>query len=617
MKTHSVAWRRVLPSGGTSSRSFPIASLRGGPSLRAGRRCAAAAGLILGLAGGLFAQTHEGPGGESNLRRATIDCAPSLAESTPIGDRFSGVSVWHYLGTTPDERMFHEWAEAMPAGWLKQTYPWLKEIQVFAASGGSYLGYAGRPGDVMGPEFNRDLFRHPGDRSVTDDYDFSPLVRACRNIVRQGLKPCLKLHAVPLKLSREPKMDWFRTNSRPPADYRVYADYLSALVRAMVTACGRDEVRQWRWMVGTEIDNETWWEAADGTAATSMQEMFNCYDWSVYAVERVLGPETGPIGTHVTLAMHALWDADCFLEHCRSGPNAATGKTGARLDFLGISIYDSSPLNAHGGAALGDFDHKAAQARADLDRHGFAAVPVEVDEGGILYGTDDKWLWTGLCMADSFDASWTALSFRKMLDDGVEHWSRWPALRTGGLFVGIESPSTRTLRLIDRMAPDRRIHVQQKNDPSGRLGVVASAAGDGVTFHVLAYHHSPAIDRPDPPDRLELDLSHLPYAGPAQVTLWRVDRDHGDFWPRWEQDRKAQGITGRDYLRSWDQLDVAHALQNPSATAYWKSRQAGYTAIASASQPERATVVLRQGKLHLGYALPSPGVIFLEIKPAP
>ena len=79
---------------------------------------------------------------------------------------FSNVSVWSFLGTSADEKMFHEWSEAKPAGWLNKTYPWLEEIQVFIASGGSYLEYPRQAGDTAASEFDRDLFKDPADRTV-------------------------------------------------------------------------------------------------------------------------------------------------------------------------------------------------------------------------------------------------------------------------------------------------------------------------------------------------------------------------------------------------------------------------------------------------------------------
>ena len=161
-------------------------------------------------------------------------CDYQAKETEPIGNRFGSLSFWYLNGTTPDEQMWFEWAEEMPEGWLKTNYPWLEEMQIYVASGGAYMGYPLKESDVAACEFTRDCFKDPSDRSVLDDYDFTKLVRACGNMLRQGVRPCLKLHAVPIKYSSDPKIGWFRTNSRPPDDYEVYANYIAALVQAMV-----------------------------------------------------------------------------------------------------------------------------------------------------------------------------------------------------------------------------------------------------------------------------------------------------------------------------------------------------------------------------------------------
>ena len=63
-------------------------------------------------------------------------CDFKKADKLPIGNRFSNLSFWFSGGTVSDERMWQEWAEAMPEGWLKKSYPWLEEMQIFVASGG-------------------------------------------------------------------------------------------------------------------------------------------------------------------------------------------------------------------------------------------------------------------------------------------------------------------------------------------------------------------------------------------------------------------------------------------------------------------------------------------------
>jgi xylan 1,4-beta-xylosidase len=515
----------------------------------------------------------------------------------------------------------------MQDGWLKENYPWIEEVQVFIASGGSYLGYAKRKQDVGQCEFDRDLFVDPTDRTVVDDYEFSPLVRACRNMLRLGVRPCLKLHAVPLKYTESPQIGWFRTNSRPPDDYAVYTDYISALVIAMVEAFGIDEVGRWRWFVGTEMENPMWWQTEDEDPESTMRAFCELYDWSVFAVERVLGESCGPVGSHAMMSGEftgGLWDPEDFFKHCAGGKNLATGELGARLDFFAISYYDRAPCfleqdewntNHPGkGGDLALFDTFASRTRDTLDRHGFREVPIEVSEGGILFGTDGKWLWHGLCPGGAYDASWTALSWFRLLENNVSLWSRWPILRTSGLFSGPEAASTHVLRIISRVSNEGRLPVHGNVPEDSLLQVVGSRDMESGTVHVLVFHHASDIRHPSATSSLSITLSGLP-EGEVQVLSWHIDRNNGDFWPHWENDREAHGLSEKDFFRSRDQLDVLHALCHERHKALFKAKETTYRKLSRFPKSVEQMMKVKHGMLSLNCTMPCFSVRLLEIKP--
>jgi hypothetical protein len=509
-----------------------------------------------------------------------------------IGNRFDSLSMWHFKGTSVDESVWHEDSESMPAGWIKEQYPWINEIQLFVVSGGSAVGHPRGAQDAMLCEFDRDMFINPLDRSRMDDYDFSPLIRACSNILRQQVKPVLKLHGIPLKYSKDPLIGWFRVNVRPPDDYEIYASYVESMVRALVDSFGIDEVRSWRWFIGTEMENIDWWLAYDGTGQTTSSEFCKLYDFSVEALERVLGREFVQVGSHAMMNgvdRQGSWDPSDFIKHCRSGQNAANDRTGAKLDFFAISYYDQSakkpdgvtnvpsesPIHNPVPASLHQLNWIVDQARTLLDSMGFQNLPLEVSEGGLLYGSDGKWLWHGLCPGGGFDATWTVVSLYRMLQTGIVRWSRWPLLRTSGLFGGLELASTHVLRLIHRMENDYLMPVEivYNKDNEQHVYAVASKSISTNEFHVLICNHSVPCDyevtkTPDMHAEEQYSASIIvdvknPDDSSRQVEIIRIGPLLGDFWPVWERDRMGMGLTDSDFFRSKDQADVLHALIDP------------------------------------------------------
>ena len=547
----------------------------------------------------------------------------------PIGNRFSNMSFWHSGGTTADERTWYEWAEQRPENWLIENYPWLQEMQIYVATGGSYIGYPGATGDTCKCELNRDLFVDPSDRNNLTDYDFRPLVRACRNMLRQGVKPCLKLHAVPIKYSSKPKIGWFRVNVRPPDDYDVYYDYLKSCVEAMVDAFGMEEVGSWRWFVMTEMENKDWWEACDESPETTQAEFFKMYDYSVAALEDALGSENVKVGAHaMMLSEGGFWDARTFLDHCVSGTNHKRGSVGSRLDFLAISYYDRSPgeiekddLNSplESGANLCRLDPIIHTLEHKAKELGMSDLPIEVSEGGILFGMDGKWLWHGLCTGGAFDVSWTALSFKKMIDLDIALWSRWPNTRTAGIFKGIDVGTTNLLRLLHRMSGDRLVPVTLADAPDGCDSAIVQAVSSyeslSNTVRILVFHHAKditvAVD--DTPITVQLPDIEALSGGAVTVRKWVIDEDHNDFWKQWEKDRTAHGIKDDDYRYSRDQVYAQHALKTQAHIDFWHSQKDVYESLSALSMESEADITLSHSTLTLDHVMKCFSIVFYEI----
>ena len=103
-------------------------------------------------------------------------------------------------------------------------FRFVKWVQLMNCSGGSET---------------RDLFKRPSDKTNKADYNFDLLIRNCEGILELGAKPYLKLGAVPLKLTTEPKLNSSGFNIYPPDSYDHYYLYIKALVESLVKEFGK------------------------------------------------------------------------------------------------------------------------------------------------------------------------------------------------------------------------------------------------------------------------------------------------------------------------------------------------------------------------------------------
>ena len=238
-----------------------------------------------------------------------------------VGSMANNINIWNYATEWLDR------AETENPNYFREHLPFVTYVQLMTAAGGSE---------------SRDLFLDPLNRRVLDDYNFGPLVRACRNIERQGLIPHLKLGNVPLKLSDSPLISKaFGVNVRPPGDMQEWHRYIFAMAKTLVDTFGIEVVRLWRFGVFTEYENKDRLSVDDSPEATR-DAYFALYDYTVDALEKVVGKEVC-VGAHSMTVADGLWDEREFITHCARGKNLCTGKRGTRLTFLAASFYDFKP----------------------------------------------------------------------------------------------------------------------------------------------------------------------------------------------------------------------------------------------------------------------------------
>jgi xylan 1,4-beta-xylosidase len=152
-----------------------------------------------------------------------------------------------------------------------------------------------------------------------------------RPIVELGFMPeALSTHPQPYRHDF-PKGDLFTGWSYPPKDYAKWGALVEAYAAHLRDRYGT-AVDGWLWEVWNEPDIDYW----HGTP----QDYDRLYDVSAAAVRKVL-PQAkigGPDSTGVYAGSGGVSKSDAFLRqfltHCAQGKNAATGGTGAPLDFI-------------------------------------------------------------------------------------------------------------------------------------------------------------------------------------------------------------------------------------------------------------------------------------------
>ena len=502
--------------------------------------------------------------------------------------------------------------------WNGATFDWsVQESREFPV--GDFVEYV----ELMactGGSADRDLLRDPADRAVLDDYDFAPLVRACRGILAHGAKPYLKLGNVPAKFTEDHDGGEFHINIRPPADHAVHYRYMKACAEALKSAFGRDEVRTWRFAVLTEADNAHWFKAKRGGKAATRDEFFRLYDYAVRAFEETLG-EGLVIGSHFLNPRDAgaisQFGIEDFIVHCASGTNAATGGVGAPLRLLTISYYHRPGGDDIEAGRVAEMKRVVEAAR----EHGFTNLVAGVDEGRVIVaakGRDRRDL-VMRALGASYEAAFDVRVVRSILDAGADYCASW-GFFSGPChaYEGVPSHHYFASRELARLAGLRRVEAGTDGASAGsELDVLAGASQDGGTVRVAV---SRFRDRIVFTNGLEVMVRvQLPkeFAGKTVTVDTLMLDDRSNWFCDWERDRVKFGVTAADF--SWSPDDFAvlapRGLTTPRFRELFAAElQKGYARRARAVVPvSRRHTADKEGMVTLSLNFAGNGAAFILV----
>ena len=446
-------------------------------------------------------------------------------------------------------------------------------------------------------------------------YDWTITDRIFDAMVNARVRPLVEIAFMPEALSTHPqpyrhtfpKGDIYTGWAYPPKDYDKWGKLVQAYAQHLHEHYGA-QVDGWMWEVWNEPDIGYW----KGTP----EEYDHLYDVTAKAIRDVLpkarigGPEsTGVASSHAEAFLRQ------FLEHCAHGKNAATGGTGAPLDFISFHPKGRpSNINAHGqnyvrmdiGHQLRAIDRgmrivasypewkSTPIVLGESDPEGCAACkgPENGYRNGPLYGVSvaEATMRTyelarkygvniegSVTWAFEFEDQPYFAGFRELATNGVDK----PVLnvfrmmgKLGGDWLRTESSAAVSLDDIEQVgvlgSPD--------------VNAVATRKGDRITIFVWNYHDD---DLATPEATIQLAVQGLPA---KQITAqeFRMDASHSNAYAVWQQ----MGSPAQPTPEQQAKLEAAGALEQSVAPH---------------------SVVAEDGKAALSLTLPRQGVALIQI----
>jgi len=518
-----------------------------------------------------------------------------------IENKLSNMNMWNF-------RIF--WMQPYADGYFAENLPFVKEIQFMTATGG---------------ELGRDLFKDPANRDVLDDYDFAPLIQACRNVVDQGIKPMLKTGNIPQKYSSISTTGTFGVNLYPPDNYDVYYNYIQAMTQALVDEFGLTEVQTWRWGCFTEYENADWFQ---GTC----EDYCRIYDYTVAAIQSVLGFDI-KIGAHSMTCTAGLWDEGEFIDHCINGTNYCTGEQGTRLTYLASSYYDNNinDLTSRTKRLTTSINVLRNQVKASiqtalasgiteehLDKLGITSIYYGVDEGRILYGEKGRTLadLTNRIVGQTKQAAYDAMILDQMIENDIDYFSAWAYHMEQ--FYGLPTVSYHVANEFYKMVGTTQIETKVERYVTdidfARTQDAVSSVDQNGTVYAMVYdfgdsNNNDLKDNHGNTVHILMDMD----CEKAKMTISYVN-DDSNFFDEWIDICKQGGLINDDFNWSPDSTDVTSNLATEKARQLYADN-INYFTECSALITETVELTITEGELYYHLKLDPNSVAFLKIEP--
>lgn len=446
-------------------------------------------------------------------------------------------------------------------------------------------------------------------------YDFTITDRIFDALIGAHVRPLVEIGFMPEALSTHPepyrhtfpKGQIFTGWSYPSKDEAKWSRLVVAYATHLRQRYG-NQASTWLWEVWNEPDIPYW----HGTPA----EYDRLYDFTVAAIRQVIpnakvgGPEATGVSDHSEPFLRQ------FLEHCAHGTNAATGHTGAPLDFIsyhpkghptvvdghvqmsvatqlraverGLKVISSYPQWRHTPIILGESDPEGCGACLS-PQNGYRNGPlygVSVVEATMrTYELARKYNLTiqgAVTWAFEFEDQPTFVPLRALATNGIDKpvlnafrlMGMLSAHKPGGSWLATASsgalPVAQIIANSVTAAPD--------------INAVATRNGREVDILVWNYHDA---DVEAPPAEVHLQVDGL-QGKSAIASEFSVDAAHSNAYRAWQQ----MGSPAQPTEEQLEQLEKAGKLEQ--------------------TEPEHTTPVT-SGNAELNLTLPRQAVVLVRL----
>jgi len=459
----------------------------------------------------------------------------------------------------------------------------------------------------------------------TPVYDFTITDRIFDALAAAHIRPIVEIGFMPEALSTHPepyrhtfpKGEIWTGWTYPPKDEAKWSKLVLAYATHLRDRYG-SQTATWLWEVWNEPDIPYWHGTPD--------EYDRLYDLTAAAIRKALpdakvgGPEATGVSDHSEPFLRQ------FLEHCAHGVNAATGQTGAPLDFIsyhpkgnpkfvdghvvmnvgnqlraverGMKVIASYPEWKDTPIILGESDPEGCAA-CQGTQNGYRNGPlygVSVAEATLrTYELARKYGVTvegAVTWAFEFEDQPAFAGFRELATDGIDK----PVLNVfrmlgmlggrGNPFDGRSPLSNATWLATESTGalPLEEI-VAHSVTAAPDIDAVATRNGDEIDVLVWNYHDA---DVPAEPATVSITVDGL--SGAWVVNQFLMDATHGNAYTAWQQMRSPAHPT-EDQINRLQKLGrLAKSMPSPNVAA--KDGKIGFTE----TLPRQGVMLIR---LHL------------------